>query len=132
MARVEETPLMRFMLDANALILLLAGHPRVIARLSQCDDGDVGISAIAFGEVMLGSKLGKPPPPGVVDRVVARFGILPYDEEAARCYSRLPFRRASFDRLIGAHALAADLVLVTADQGNFADMPNLKQEDWTQ
>ena len=122
---------MRFMLDANAFILLLIGHSRVLARLGECDEGDIGISSIAFGEVMLGSKLGKPPPPDVVDRVAARFEILPYDEQAARCYARLPFRRASFDRLIGAHALATDLILVTADRGNFADIPGLKREDWT-
>ena len=123
---------MRYMLDANAFILLLAGHPRIVAQVGNCDDGDVCISAIAFAEVALGSERGKPPPPEVVDRVVAQFPILPFDEAAARGYARLPFRRASFDRLIGAHAVAADLTLVTADLGNFSDIPDLKREDWAQ
>ena len=122
---------MRFMLDANAFILLLVGHPKVLSKLRECDDGEVGISSIAFGEVMLGSKLGRPPPPDVVDRVVARFSILPFGEEAARRYAQLPCRRASFDRLIGAHAVAEDLILITADQGNFDDIAGLKRENWS-
>ena len=120
------------MLDANAFILLLTGHSTIVARISQCDDGDIALSAISFGEVALGSLRGRPPTPEIVDRVVSRFAILEFDEAAARCYARMALRRASFDRLIGAHALAAGLTLVTANIGDFSDISGLLVEDWTQ
>ena len=44
---------------------------------------------------------------------------------------KLPFKRGSFDRLIGAHALSLGLTLITANQRHFADMPGLKVENWT-
>jgi tRNA(fMet)-specific endonuclease VapC len=43
----------------------------------------------------------------------------------------LPFRRASYDRLIAAHALSLDLTLITNNEGDFADVPGLRVENWT-
>jgi tRNA(fMet)-specific endonuclease VapC len=56
--------------------------------------------------------------------------VLPFDAAAAEVYARLPFRRGSFDRLIAAHALALDLVLVTDNVADYADVPGLKVENW--
>ena len=121
---------MRFMLDANALILLLTGHPAVQARAAECEEGELALSAIAFAEVALGSQRGKPPPAEAIDRVLEEIVVLPFDDAAARAYAALPFRRASFDRLIAAHALATDLILVTANHSDFADVPGLRQQNW--
>ncbi len=122
---------MRYALDANVCILLLTGHPKVVARIEQCDVGDLAISSVAFGEIAIGIARGKPPAleqlDALVDRVVT---LLPFDEAAARCYALLPFKRGSFDRLIAAHAIAADLVLVTANEADFADIPGLRVENW--
>ena len=57
--------------------------------------------------------------------------MLPFDEDAARAYARVPFRRGKLDRLIAAHTLALDVVLITANDRDFADVPGLKIEDWT-
>lgn len=122
---------MRYMLDANAFILLLAGFPSVAARAAECDEGELVLSAIAFAEVAHGSTRGKPPPEAVLARAVAAIPVLPFDGNAAQAYSRLAFKRGSFDRLIAAHALATDAVLVTANVGDFADVAGLKIEDWT-
>ena len=59
------------------------------------------------------------------------FPVLPFDEEAARAFALVPFRRAKFDRLIAAHALALKLTLVTANARDFRDIRDLKVEDWT-
>jgi tRNA(fMet)-specific endonuclease VapC len=40
-------------------------------------------------------------------------------------------RRRDFDRLIGAHALAMDCTLVTANSSDFSDIPGLSLENWT-
>ena len=36
-----------------------------------------------------------------------------------------------FDRMIGAHALASGSVMVTANLGDFSDIPGLTIENWT-
>jgi tRNA(fMet)-specific endonuclease VapC len=122
---------MRYVLDANACILLLAGHEHLVARAAACVAGDIGISAIAFAEVALGSWNGKAPPLVVLDALRRQIAVLPFDELAARYYAQLPFRRGSYDRLIAAHALSLGLTLVTANEGDFVDISDLKVEDWT-
>jgi len=129
---VEEDALMRFLLDANALILLLSGHDRFVRRASQCEEGELGLSAISFAEVLHGSASGKPPPLETMQRVRARLPVLPFDEQAAEHYARLPFKRHRFDRLIAAHALALNVTLVTANPRDFRDVISLGVEDWTQ
>lgn len=54
-----------------------------------------------------------------------------FNERAAMIYGMLPFRRARFDRLIAAHAVALDMVLVTNNEADFADISALRVENWT-
>lgn len=121
---------MRYMLDANAFILLLTGHPSTVAKAADCEESELAISAIAFAEVAHGSVSGKPPPPDVLQRARERIAVLPFDGDAAHAYAELGFKRGSFDRLIAAHALSTRLVLVTANLGDFADVPGLVTENW--
>lgn len=121
---------MRYMLDANAFILLLTGFRGVVEKARECEEGEIAISSVAFAEVAHGSEKGKPPPKAVLEQAMAKIPVLPFDAAAAQAYARLSFKRGSFDRLIAAHALATDLVLVTADLGHFADVPGLTVENW--
>ena len=57
--------------------------------------------------------------------------VLPFDEEAAKAYAKLTFRRGSFDRLIAAHALSLGLTVVTNNERDFSDIVGLKIENWT-
>ena len=123
---------MRYMLDANAFILLLTGHRPTMVRASECEEGDLAISAIAFAEVAHGTASGKAPPPDVLHRTSERMAVLPFDAPAAHAYAELVFKRGSFDRLIAAHALSLGLVLVTANLGDFADVPGLQTENWAE
>ena len=75
---------------------------------------------------------GKPPPAEVLAQVVARIPVLPFDEAAGRAYASLPFKRGSYDRLIAAHAIATELILVTSNLGDFSDIAGLVTEDWTE
>lgn len=124
--------MIRYLIDADSSIYAMvdASSP-VNARIGQCEPGEIAISAISFSEVALGAQLQKPPPPEVIDAFISAIPILPYDEAAAREYSKLPFKRARFDRLLAAHALSIGVTVVTNNEADFADVPGLKIENWT-
>jgi tRNA(fMet)-specific endonuclease VapC len=119
----------QYLIDANLCINLLEGQSKAAARrLAACDVGQVATSAIVYAEVMIGAER-----EGKLDRAIAFFAqipILPFDEAAGKAYSRLPFKRGSYDRLIAAQAVALGLTVVTSNQADFEDVPGLKVEDW--
>ncbi len=123
---------MKYLLDSNILIALgLDANQSVIARAAECDAGDMVTSAIVFAEVVHGSERGKPPPLDQLAIMIEEIPALPFDEVAARAYASIPFQRASYDRLIAAHALSLGLTVVTDNEADFADVPGLKVENWT-
>ncbi|WP_419809068.1 type II toxin-antitoxin system VapC family toxin [Sphingomonas sp.] len=119
-----------FLVDTNICIYLLDGRGEHAARRFQTRRrGEVVTSAIVRAEVMLGAKLREQ-----VDRAEALFAqieALPFDGRAADRYAGLPFSRGNLDRLIAAHALALGLTLVTNNERDFADIPDLRIENWT-
>lgn len=121
------------LLDTNSCIYVFTGiYPSLVARIADQPAGSLFISAITYAELAYGTVRGKPPPQEALAAFVEEVGILPFDAAAARVYAEIPFRRGSFDRLIAAQALALDVPLVTRNQKDFADIPGLKMEDWTQ
>lgn len=110
---------------------MLGTHPLLRSRLAECEPGEVAISAVSFAEIMMGQSLGHPPDRQVIEDFVGVVPILPFDETAARVYASLPFKRARFDRLLAAHALSIGATIVTNNEGDFADVPELKVENWT-
>jgi len=122
----------KYLLDSNIIIDFLIGRsPALLRRISDCDAGTLALSAISLAEVALGSANGKPPPMTVLDHFLREVILLPFDELSARAYAQLRFKRASYDRLIAAHALALGLTLVTSNAADFADVPGLRVENWT-
>ena len=123
---------MRYLLDANTIIHLLTNQfPQLTSRVASCDEGSLATSAIAFAEVAIGTRVGRPPPAEALEGFLAEIIVLPFDAVAARAYATLPFRRGSYDRLIAGHALAVDLTLVTPNIGDFSGIAGLRVEDWT-
>ncbi|MGV1684272.1 PIN domain-containing protein [Sphingopyxis sp. NJF-3] len=124
--------MIRYLIDADcAIYAMTARYEPLRTRLTACAPGDVAISAISFAEIALGSEQGRPPLPEVLEAFLAAIPLVPFDESAARAYSKLPFRRARFDRLLAAHALSLDVVVITNNEGDFADVPGLRVENWT-
>lgn len=122
----------RYLIDADSSIYAMVDRSSPVnARLEQCEPGEVGISAISFAEIALGSQLRKPPPPEVLDSFLQEIPLLPFDEAAARAYATLPFKRTRFDRLLAAHALSIDAIVVTNNEADFEDVPGLRVENWT-
>jgi len=121
-----------FLLDSNICIYLLEGRSeRTRDRLQECAPGEVVTSAIVFAEVKRGIDPADLPAIENVGRFFELIQPLPFDQAAADAYARIPCRRARFDRLIAAHALALDLTIVTANEADFADIAALRVENWT-
>ncbi len=90
---------------------------------------EIAVSAVSYGEVALGLRPGSPQ--WLAGEEFFRLvPILPFDRPAGDRYARLPFRRARFDRLIAAHALALGATLVTNDRRGFVDIEELVVEEW--
>lgn len=119
------------LLDTNICIGLLAGElPTAREKMEALVPGQIVTSAIVLSEVLIGLKK-----QGISSEGSSLFAlapVLPFDEAAARAYAGLPFRRGNFDRLIAAHALSLKVTLVTGNTRDFADVPGLRLEDWTQ
>jgi tRNA(fMet)-specific endonuclease VapC len=122
-----------YLIDSDLAIYMMSEAPdsTLNRRLAKCRPGEVGISAISFAEVALGSWMGKPPSQDILDAFARAIPIIEFDEAAAREYARLPFRRARFDRLLAAHALSIGAIVATNNEVVFADVPGLKVENWT-
>ena len=122
---------MKYLFDSNVVIRVALGHGQALReRVADCDEGDIVVSAVVYAEVALGSVNGEPPALDELSAFLSEVPVLPFDAAAAEVYARLPFRRGSFDRLIAAHALALDLVLVTDNVADYSDVPGLKVENW--
>jgi tRNA(fMet)-specific endonuclease VapC len=130
---------MRYMLDTNTCIYLMRQQPpEVAARFAQLGYGDMVISAVTLAELKCGvkdriddqSRVAK-----IIDRLVSFVPCIPFDDSAAEQYAALyrtaPHRRRdALDRLIAAHAIAAECVLVTNNEADFKQYPGLSIENW--
>ena len=120
------------MLDSNVVIdAALAVNATLRERMAMCDEGDLVASAIAYAEIVHGSMRGMPPDIASLQVFIEEVPVLNFDRAAATAYATLPFKRASYDQLIAAHALSLGLTLVTNNEQDFTDVPGLLVENWT-
>ncbi len=122
----------RFLLDSNIVIYVLNdARSLTTQRIEECELGSVVTSVVVYAEVMRGFREDQHVEVAKANRFFDIVTVMPFDVRAAVEYARLPFRRRSFDRLVAAHALALDLVLITNNESDFADIPALRTENWT-
>jgi len=121
----------KYLLDSNIIIMtVMAMSEPLQRRLAECDEGDLVTSAIAYAEVAYGAAQSKPPTFDQLRAFVEEVRVLDFDYKAAQAYATLPFKRASYDRLIAAHALSEGLIVVTDNVAHFTDVPGLAVENW--
>ena len=128
----------RFMLDTNMCIYLIKHQPAEVAeRFAQCLVGDVVMSAITFAELEYGVEVCANPARerAHLASLVEDIPVVPFDRVAASAYG--PIRAATresrqdhLDKLIAAHAVSLDVVLVTNNLKDFARYPGVRTENW--
>ena len=128
----------RYMLDTNMCIYLMKNQPEEVARrFADCYVGDVIMSAITFAELEYGVSVCARPERERENlaSLAEDIPVAPFDRAAATAYG--PIRQATrnnkkdhLDKLIAAHAVALDVVLVTNNLKDFAKFPGLKAESW--
>jgi len=128
---------MSYLLDTNAVIALLKGHPKLLERMRSEQPADVLLSSVVAHELYFGAfKSGRP---GrnveVVDAL--RFDIVDFDRRDARIagHVRAVLQAAGtpvgpYDVLIAGQALARGLTLVTRNLREFRRVEGLRVEDW--
>lgn len=122
----------RFLLDTNICIYVLADADSSAARrVAECALGEAVTSAVTYAELLHGVRSADPREEDKLARFFEKVSVMPFDEAAAQAYASLPFRRGGFDRLIAAHAISLELVLVTNNERDFRDVGGLVIENWT-
>jgi tRNA(fMet)-specific endonuclease VapC len=130
----------RYLLDTNIASYIIKGNfPAVRRRLVRHAMPEIAVSSITEGELCYGVAR-RPDATGlrtVVDEFLREVTILTWDSDAARQYGQLRAAlerigqpMGSLDMMIGAHALASALILVTDDRA-FGRVKGLKVQDWT-
>ena len=128
----------RYMLDTNMCIYLMKNQPEQVARrFAECYVGDVVMSAITFAELEYGVSVSANQKKERLhlDNLVEDIPVASFDSVAGSAYG--PIRAATreskkdhLDKLIAAHAVSLDVVLVTNNLKDFAKYPGLKTENW--
>ena len=121
----------RFLLDTNILVYLIGGDSdRLRDRVQEHEPGTVVTSALCVAETLYGIR--GPREKAALDRLLGVIEPLPFSPAEARRFPDIPFKRGRLDRLIAAHALALGMTIVTNNEADFADIPGLAVENWTQ
>jgi tRNA(fMet)-specific endonuclease VapC len=128
-----------YLLDTNICIYLMKDQPPQVAdRFAACRVGEVVISAITaaeleFGVVASGAEVDRNRQ--ALEQFLLEVPVVPFDRLAARAYGPVRWatrlrRRDALDKLIAAHALALEVVLVTNNPSDFQAYPDLAIENW--
>lgn len=129
----------RYMLDTNICIYLMKHQPpQVRERFAACYVGDVVISAITLAELEFGvacSPEAQARNQAALASLLEDIQVAPFEAAAARAYGPLRAQhrdrhRNALDKLIAAHAMALQVVLVTNNESDFLAFPGLVVENW--
>ena len=130
----------RYLLDTNICIYIRKKKPaRVSERFHKVDSGEVAISVITYGELLYGANKSEQRARSLatVQEFVRLVPPLPLPENAAEVYGFIRAELESRGEMVGpndlwiaAHALAAELTLVTNNEKEFRRVRGLKIQNW--
>lgn len=133
--------MIRYLADTNILGYFTRGVSPALRQRMQLAllTNEVAISAITRAETRFGQRLLDPKDKrqGSIDFLLNQMVTLPWPIEAADRYGEIAAQLrqsgqpiGEMDTLIAAHAMVADLTLVTHNTRHFERIPGLKLEDW--
>ncbi len=131
----------RYLLDTDTFVYIRRGRPeKAQARFQRLRPGEAVLSVIAYGELICGiakKKVG-PEPMLRLEELTQIVHVIPLMPETAGVYGAIRAALSARGEMIGAndlwiaaHAISADLILVTNNEGEFRRVPDLKIENWT-
>lgn len=132
----------RYLLDTNAVIYILREQPAgYLERFSELQQAEAALSVITFGELMYGIAKSNLRAAAILtlQELIQLVPVLPLSEATAPIYGAIRAQLETAGKIIGnndlwiaAHALAADLILVTNNEKEFKRVRGLKVENWAQ
>jgi len=129
----------RYLLDTNTCIAVMRGNPGAVQRMAAVGPGDFAVSTITGYELFTGvAKCARPARERAeVDLLLSTVSQVPFEtttsKEAARIRALLESQGQTigpYDLLLAGQALAAALILVTANTKEFSRVPGLTLENW--
>lgn len=130
----------RYALDTNIVVAALNGVPPVPERLAALQAADIVLPAPVVAELFFGARASSRARENVarVDRLVALFGLQPFDEPAVRRFAEIKAElrglgkaKSDFDLAIASIALVHGATLVTHDAAlHDGSIGGLLVEDW--
>jgi len=126
-----------YLIDTNIAIHARDGADAVLLKLAE-HDGQVVLSALSLAELQRG--LYRDPAFTAIrqarlDVLLRAIPVLPFDASAALAYGRIIAqcgwaKGKDYDRMIAAHAISSSCILVTNNEADFRDIPDLTVENW--
>jgi tRNA(fMet)-specific endonuclease VapC len=129
----------QYMLDTNICIYVMKNHPPKLRERFNRMAEQICISSITLGELYFGVEKSQRREENfnILEQFSARLDVLPFPAKAAAHYGQL---RAELERigrpigyndlLIGSHARAEGLIVVTNNAREFRRLPGIRVENW--
>ena len=130
----------QYLLDTNICIYIRQKRPdALLRRFEKLRPGEAAISVITYGELLYGAEKSVHRTTALerLQELVVLLPALPLPELAAEKYGKVRAELEARGEMIGnndlwiaAHALAAGLILVTSNAGEFRRVRGLKIQNW--
>jgi tRNA(fMet)-specific endonuclease VapC len=126
-----------YLIDTNIAIHARDGTDAVLDKLAE-HNGEVLLSALSLAELQRGvyrdSRL-TAIRQARLEVLLRGLPVLPFDASAALAYGRIIaqcgwVRGRDYVRMIAAHAVSSQSILVTNNTADFSDIPGLAMENW--
>jgi tRNA(fMet)-specific endonuclease VapC len=131
--------LKKYLLDTNICIFFIKGQYYLNQKIAEVGEQNCFISEITVAELKYGVENSKTIEAmrSVVEAFIPQFAIIPiYNSLDIYAREKTKLRRQGqiiddFDILIGATAIANDMIMVTNNVMHLSRLDNIKIEDWT-
>jgi len=127
----------KYLLDTNAVIALLKGHPGFLARLRRHRPADFAMPSIVVHELFYGAYKGRQVARNLERVQALQFQVLDFDREDAQRAGELRALLSAagtpigpYDVLIAGQAWARGLTLITRNMREFRRIAHIRVEDW--